>query len=90
MFKSELENFKQKVAKETKAFFNLTPEQLSDEILSMREKYMEFCDLDEDSLLDNFSPEYKDVLAKYKTLLYFYTIWSGLLELEEFLKNGGF
>lgn len=90
MFKNEIESFKRKVAKETKAFFNLAPEQLGEEILKMRTEYMEFCDLDGDSILDDLSPEYKEILVKYKTLLYFYKIWGGLLDLEDFLKNGGF
>ena len=89
MFIEEVENFKKKVEGEMKAFFGFAPKQVSDEIVSMRNEYMEFCDLDGDSLCDNLSPEYKEILMRYKTLLYFDTIYGELLDLEDYLKNGG-
>lgn len=89
MFTKELNEFKKKVENEMIRFFGYTPNQVMDEIIKMKETYMEFCDLDGDSLYGNLSPEYKEILVKYKTLLYFNEIYGSLLELEDFVTKGG-
>lgn len=88
MFNKEVDIFKKKVEEEMKSFFGLTPKGIAEEIASMKEKYFPFCNLDEDSLYETLSPEYKEILVKYKTLAYFNGIYNSLLDLEKFLKRG--
>lgn len=87
MFKNELNGFKKKVEDEIKSFFNMTPEMVSDEIISMKEEYGKFLDLDKDAYKDVFIKEHKDILMKYKTLVYFDGIYKRLLDIEKFCEE---
>lgn len=87
MFKNELNSFKKKVEDEIKLFFNMTPERVSDEIVSMKEEYGKFLDLDKDTYRDVFIKEHKDILMKYKTLVYFDGIYKRLLDIEKFCEE---
>ena len=87
MFDKELSSFKKKVEEEMKYFFNMSPEEVSEEIKKMRDEYGRFCDLDNTSYKEVFGPEYKDILMKYKTLSYFRETYDKLLEIENFLKE---
>lgn len=88
MFNNEMKSFKRKVEDEMKSFFGLTPNEVKDEIIRMKNEYGKFCDMDKTTFSEVFSPEYKDILMRYKTLSYFNGIYERLLELEEFFKEG--
>ena len=88
MFNNEMKSFKRKVEDEMKLFFGLTPNEVKDEITRMKNEYGKFCDMDKTTFHEVFSPEYKDILMRYKTLSYFNGIYERLLELEEFFKEG--
>ena len=88
MFKNELQDFKKKVENEMKSFFNMTPEEVREKIVAMKEEYGKFCDLDKDTFNGMFSPEYKQILMEYKTLCYFDGIYERLLDIEEFFEEG--
>ena len=84
MFDNELKEFKKKVEDEMMSFFNLTPDGVSDEIQSMKIEYGKFLDLDNDTYRDVFVREYKDILMKYKTLVYFDGVYQRLLGIQKF------
>ena len=88
MFNNEMKSFKRKVEDEMKLFFGLTPKEVKNEITRMKNEYGKFCDMDKTTFREVFSPEYKDILMRYKTLSYFNGIYERLLELEEFFKEG--
>lgn len=87
VFKNELNTFKKKVEEEIKSFFGMTPEQVSSEIENMRNEYGSFLDLDKDTYRDVFTKGYKDILMKYKTLVYFDGIYTRLLDIEKFCED---
>ncbi len=87
MFKNELNGFKKKVEDEIESFFDMTPEEVSNEIVSMKEEYGKFLDLDNDTYRDVFIKEHKDILMKYKTLVYFDGIYKRLLDIEKFCEE---
>lgn len=87
MFKNELNSFKKKVEDEIWSFFHLKPEQVIAEINSMVLEYGKFLDLDRDTYRDVFTREHKDILMKYKTLVYFDGIYKRLLDIERFCEE---
>lgn len=87
MFKKELCAFKNKVVEEMDLFFKMTPEQVSNELNEMKNKYDAFCHFDSCDLKE-LSNEYKDIVVKYKTLLYFNGIYERLVDLENFFNEG--
>lgn len=87
VFNKELTNFKKKVEEAMKYFFNFTPEEVLEEIEKIKNEYGKFCDLDNTSFREVLVPKYKDILMKYKTLVYFRETYDKLLEIENFLKE---
>ena len=67
-------------------FFNLTPEQIEENIVVIEKMYGKMYDLDKVSFRD-VSPENRDIVMRYRTLKYFYQIYVKVNELDKLLKG---
>lgn len=86
MFLKGFEKFKNNVEDTMIQFFNLTPEQIEENIIVIEKMYGKMYDLDKVSFRD-VSPENRDVVMRYRTLKYFYQIYTKVNELDELLKG---
>lgn len=86
MFLKGFEKFKNNVEDTMIQFFNLTPEQIEENIMVIEKMYGKMYDLDKVSFRD-VSPENRDILMRYRTLKYFYQIYTKTNELDELLKG---
>ena len=88
MFVKEYDKFKKDVKQTIFAFFRMEPEQLSFEIEEYHKKYDKLYNLDTVSYKD-VRPELKDMIMKYRTMVYFNNIWIKLNELEPCIMDIG-
>jgi len=86
MFLKGFEKFKNNVEDTMTQFFNLTPEQIEENIMVIEKMYGKMYDLDKVSFRD-VSPENRDIVMRYRTLKYFYQIYTKVNELDELLKG---
>ena len=86
MFLKGFEKFKNNVEDTMTQFFNLTPKQVEENIMVIEKMYSKMYDLDKVSFRD-VSPENRDVVMRYRTLKYFYQIYTKVNELDELLKG---
>lgn len=86
MFIKDFGKFKDNVENTMMEFFNLTPEQIEENIIVIEKMYGKMYDLDKVSFRD-VSPENRDIVMRYRTLKYFYQIYIKVNELDELLKG---
>lgn len=86
MFLKGFEKFKNNVEETMTQFFNLTPKQIEENIMIIEKMYGKMYDLDKVSFRD-VSPENRDIVMRYRTLKYFYQIYTKVNELDELLKG---
>lgn len=86
MFIEGFGKFKDSVENTMMEFFNLTPEQIRENIIVIEKMYSKMYDLDKVSFRD-VSPENRDIVMRYRTLKYFYQIYTKVNELDELLKG---
>ena len=88
MFVKEYAKFKKDVKKTIFAFFKMEPEELEFHINEFHKQYDRLYDLDKVSFKD-VRPDLKQMLMLYRTMNYFYSIWTKLNELEPIITNIG-
>ena len=86
MFIKDFGKFKDNVENTMMEFFNLTPEQIEENIVVIEKMYGKMYDLDKVSFRD-VSPENRDIVMRYRTLKYFYQIYVKVNELDKLLKG---
>ena len=86
MFLKDFGKFKKNVEDTITQFFDLTPEEIKDNLDVIEKMYGRMYDLDKVDFHD-VSPENKDVVMRYRTLKYFYQIYTKVNELDNLL-NG--
>ena len=86
MFIKDFGKFKKTVEKTMTEFFNLSPEQIEENIRVIEQMYGRMYDLDKVDFRD-VNPDNRDVVMRYRTLKYFYQIYTKVNELDELLKG---
>ena len=86
MFLKDFGKFKKTVEDTMSEFFNLTPEQIKENMTVIEQMYSRMYDLDKVDFKD-VSPENRDVVMRYRTLKYFYQIYIKVNELDELLNR---
>ena len=87
MFLRDCAKFKSTVEETMKSFFNMTPEQVDQNILVIEKMYSNRYDLDKVDIR-NVAPEYREIVMRYKTLKYFSNAYKKIIDLYNFLKEG--
>lgn len=87
MFLKEIEQFKSTVENTIHLFFNLTPEEMKDEIERIENIYSMKYDLSKVAYID-VPQDTREVLLKYRTMKYFNSVHTKMMELYDFLKEG--
>ncbi|MBR6401856.1 MAG: hypothetical protein IKS48_00565 [Eubacterium sp.] len=86
MFLKDFDKFKHTVEDTMTKFFDLTPEQIEENIAIIESTYSRLYDLDKVNFKD-VSPENRDIIMRYRTLKYFHQIYTKVNELDELLKG---
>lgn len=89
MFLKDFDKFKKNVTDAMKSFFEMTPEEIEQNIIIIENTYSKMYDLDKVSFKD-VSPENRDIVMRYRTLKYFHQIYTKTNELDELLKGSEF
>ena len=86
MFLKDFGKFKKNVEDTMTEFFNLTPQQIKENIEVIERMYSRMYDLDKVDFKD-VSPENRDIVMRYRTLKYFYQIYVKVNELDDLLRG---
>lgn len=86
MFLKDFGKFKKNVEDTMTEFFNLTPQQIKENMEVIERMYSRMYDLDKVDFKD-VSPENRDIVMRYRTLKYFYRIYVKVNELDDLLRG---
>ena len=87
MFLKDFDKFKIIVEDTMQTFFEMTPEQVKQNIAVIEKMYSSKYDLDKVDY-KNIDPDVRDIILRYRTLKYFDGIYDKVMELHNFLKEG--